>query len=57
LGFKELQKSAWIFPYDIKKDIEELMEIAKYNTQGDIRFLTVEKIEEDDDLKKWFGFK
>jgi phenylacetic acid degradation operon negative regulatory protein len=55
LGFKELQKSVWVFPYDIKKDIEELMEISKYNCRGDIRFLTVEKIGEDNDLKKWFG--
>lgn len=57
LGFKELQKSAWIFPYDIQKDIEELMAISKYDNQEDIRFLTVEKIKEDDDLKKWFDLK
>jgi hypothetical protein len=57
LGFKELQKSVWIFPYDIKKDVEELIAISKYNSEGDIRFLTVEKIEEDDDLKKWFDLK
>lgn len=57
LGFKELQKSVWIFPYDIRKDIEELMAISKYNYRGDIRFLTAEKIEEDGDLKKWFNLK
>lgn len=55
LGFKELQKSVWVFPYDIKKDIEELMAISKCNCRGDIRFLTAEKIEEDGDLKRWFN--
>jgi len=54
LGFKELQKSAWIFPYDIQREIEELMKISKYDAEGDVRFLIVEKIKSDDDLKKWF---
>jgi len=57
LGFKELQKSVWAFPYNIKEEIKELMAISKYNGQGDVRFLTVEKIEEDDDLKRWFDLK
>jgi hypothetical protein len=57
LGFKELQKSVWIFPYDVEDDIKELMEISRYKCQGDIRFLTVEKIEKDGDLKKWFNLK
>lgn len=55
LGFKELQKSAWIFPYDIKKEVEELLTICNFDSQeGDIRFLTVEKMENDKDLKKYF---
>lgn len=57
LGFKELQKSVWAFPYDIKREMEELMIIAKHNPQDDIRFLVVEKIEEDKDLRKWFNLK
>ena len=57
IGFKELQKSVWVFPFDVKNDIKELMEISKYKCGGDIRFLTTEKIEEDDDLKKWFDLK
>lgn len=55
LGYKELQKSVWIFPYDIKRDIEELLTIFKYDPEGDVRFLTAEKIEQDDDLKKEFN--
>ncbi|MCX6730101.1 MAG: hypothetical protein NT058_01220 [Candidatus Portnoybacteria bacterium] len=57
IGFKELQKSVWVFPFDVKKDIEDLMEISKYKCKGDVRFLVAEKIEEDDDLKKWFDLK
>jgi len=55
LGFKELQKSVWIFPYDIKKEIEELLTICNFDTQGDIRFLKVDKMEDDKDLKRLFG--
>ena len=54
LGFKELQKSVWIFPYDIRKETEELLTICNFGSQGDIRFLTVEKMENDKDLKKYF---
>lgn len=54
LGFRELQKSVWAFPYDIKKEIEDLLTICNFRTEGDIRALTVEKIESDRDLKKEF---
>ncbi len=57
LGFRELQKSVWVFPYDIKREMEELMIIAKHNPQDDIRFLIVDKIEKDKDLKRWFDLK
>jgi len=53
-GFKELQKSAWVFPYDIKKEIEEILEICNVNIVGDIRFLTVEKMSNDEDLREFF---
>lgn len=55
LGYKELQKSVWVFPYDIKEDLEELLTISKYDGEGDVRFLIVEKMEGDDDLRKEFG--
>lgn len=54
LGFKELHKSVWAFPYDIKKEIEDLLTICNFRTEGDIRFLIVEKMETDKDLKKEF---
>lgn len=55
LGFRELHKSVWVFPYDIKKEIEDLLTICDFETEGDVRILTVEKIESDKDLKKKFG--
>lgn len=56
-GFKELQRSAWVFPYDIKKEIEEVLEVCNVNIIGDIRFLTVEKMSNDEDLREFFGFR
>jgi phenylacetic acid degradation operon negative regulatory protein len=55
LGFKELQKSVWIFPYDIKKETEEMLEICDLVISSDIRFMTVEKIEDDKDLRDYFN--
>lgn len=57
LGFKELQKSVWIFPYDVSKELKEVLEICNIDIIGDVRFLTVEKIDEDDDLRRDFGIK
>lgn len=56
LGFKELQKSVWVFPYDVEKETREILEVCNIDIIGDVRFLTVEKISEDDDLKAEFGF-
>jgi len=53
-GFKELQKSVWIFPYDVKKEVKELLDVCNLDIVGDIRFLTVEKISNDQDLRKEF---
>lgn len=55
LGFKELQKSVWIFPYDIKQELEELLTICKSDISGDVRFMEVGKIEDDKDLKDYFN--
>ncbi|MDP2930446.1 MAG: hypothetical protein Q8N56_02435 [bacterium] len=54
LGFKELQKSFWVFPFEIKNEIEELTRLYKEELAGDVRFLTIEKIEDDSDLKEYF---
>ena len=52
---KELQKSLWIFPFEIKNEIEELIKLYREELAGDIRFLTIEKVEDDSDLKKYFN--
>ncbi len=55
IGFKELQKSAWIFPYDVEKETKEILEVCNIDIVGDVRFLTVERMNNDKDLKKEFG--
>jgi len=55
LGFKELQKSVWAFPYDARDKIKELLKVQKLKIEDDIRFLTVEEIDQDSDLRAQFG--
>lgn len=53
-GLKELQKSVWVFPYDIEKEFHEFLRLCNKKLEGDIRFVTVEKISYDADLKRHF---
>jgi len=55
LGFKELQKSVWIFPYEVRKEIEQILEVCHIDIIGDVRFLIVEEMNDDEDLRKDFG--
>lgn len=55
LGLKEMQKSLWIFPFDIKEEFIQLIMLYKKEFAGDIRFLTIEKIEDDKDLRRYFN--
>jgi len=57
IGFIELQKSVWIFPFDAEKEIMALLKLWKLEFLGDIRFLVVEKITEEKELKKHFNLK
>jgi len=57
LGFFELQKSVWVFPYEIKNDLREFIKLCKIELRGDIRFLTVDQIEEDHDLRRHFALQ
>lgn len=54
IGFKELQKSVWLYPYEIEKELKALLELWKVDFAGDIRFLTIEQLKEDKDLQKRF---
>lgn len=57
IGFAELQKSVWVFPYDMEKEILALLKLWKMEFQGDIRFLIAEKITGEEELKKRFGLE
>jgi len=54
MGFKELQKSVWIYPYEIEKELKALLELWKADFAGDIRFLAIEDMD-DKDLRKYFN--
>ena len=54
LKFRELQKSIWVCPYNIEKELYVLLKLWKLDFKGDIRFLRIEKIEEDRDIKRYF---
>lgn len=56
IGFKELQKSVWIFPYEIEKELIVLLRLWKIEFEGDIRFLTIEKME-DEDIQEHFNLE
>lgn len=52
IGFREFQKSIWVYPYNIPSFLEEILDeenIKKYT-----RFITTESIDRDDDIKKMF---
>lgn len=56
IGFKELQKSVWVFPYNFEKELVALLKFWKIEFQGDIRFLSIEKID-DKDLREYFNLR
>jgi len=55
LGFEELQRSVWIFPYDARKEIKQILDVCHIDIIGDVRFLTVEEMNDDKDLRKKFN--
>ena len=57
MGFKELQHSIWITPYNIEKELLSLLELWQEDFEGDIRFLVAEKITNDKDFRRIFNLK
>lgn len=55
VGFKELQHSVWIFPFNIEKEMLTLLKLWNKDFKGDIRFLKIDKITEDKDIKTFFS--
>jgi len=54
MGFKELQKSIWVYPYEIEKELKTLLGLWRVDFAGDIRFLIIENME-DRDLRQHFN--
>lgn len=54
MGFKELQHSVWITPFNIEKELSALLKLWKTDFKGDIRFLKISEISDDEDIKKYF---
>ena len=52
IGFKEFQRSIWIYPYKVPAFLKELL--YEEETRDRIRFITTEHIDNDQDLKAKF---
>jgi len=54
IGFMRLQNSVWIYPYNC----EELISLLKADTEmdKDVLYMIVEALENDDEVRKYFGF-
>jgi len=52
LGFYQLQKSVWAFPYDCEKEIELLANY--FNIYNYVNFIEAKKISNDTELKQHF---
>lgn len=55
LGLQEFQKSVWISPWDITNEIKEFFRLCDRRPAGNIRIMTVEKMDDDKDLKRQFN--
>jgi len=55
LGFYELQKSVWIFPYECKDEIDFIVEF--FNLRKYVRFGVLKSIDNELHLKKIFGLR
>lgn len=53
VGFYQLQKSVWVFPYECEKEIELLAEL--FDISAYVNFITAKRIKDDIKLKKYFG--
>jgi len=54
MGFKELQHSVWISPYDIERELTCLLKLWCKDFQGDIRFIRAQKVIDDQKFRKMF---
>ncbi|MEK7104321.1 MAG: hypothetical protein AAB842_02890 [Patescibacteria group bacterium] len=54
VGFYQLQKSVWVFPYKCEKEVGLLVEVFDINSF--VNLITASKIKDDEKLKKYFKF-
>lgn len=54
LGLKECQKSVWISPWDVRSEVKDFFKLCDRKPAGSIRFIVIESMEDDKDLKKLF---
>ena len=54
MGFRQLQKSVWVCPYPCQKEVKLLREFFGLRKKN-LMVLVVEKIENDEGLKKYFA--
>lgn len=57
IGFAELQKSVWIFPYEIRDELREFIKMCKFEFRGDVRFILADTVESDMLLRKEFNLR
>jgi hypothetical protein len=53
-GCRELQKSVWITPFNIEKELLALLMLWRKDFKGDIKFLKIQKISEENKVRKLF---
>ncbi|MEK7669306.1 MAG: hypothetical protein AAB350_01805 [Patescibacteria group bacterium] len=53
IGFMRLQDSVWIYPYSCENIVSLLK--AETETEGDVLYMIVEALENDEEVKKYFG--
>ena len=53
IGFMRLQDSVWVYPYDCEKIIALLK--AETEVEGNLLYMIVEALENDEEVKKYFG--
>ncbi len=56
LGLMEVQKSVWVSPFNIERELKTLLKLWTIDFKGDIRFFVIEKMN-DNDLKERFDIK
>lgn len=54
IGCKEIQKSVWVTPLDIEKELLAILKLWKKDFAGDIRFLKITHISDQDSIKAYF---